>query len=1180
MKGLPWLVVLALAGNAYSVAYWSDAGSDPLWSNPDNWTAASSYRPPASSDSTYVRFSDMVSGGQGPIIQAGMDAVARNLSIEVGTGSLVEIAMTGGSLTLYYPGATNCYFRLGAGTSSGKAVFTMSGGLVTIRQDNGSEGGFRVGSGYRGELYMSGNAVIEALQLVIALADISPGGLVDLRDNAKIVLVGDHIVAVQGYIDAGVLTGYGLPDNIRYDYDIANPGKTTVWTEWADPESVTQSPMGHAVPNPVIYKLADSGIMKHNGEYYIIGTGSSGDMRKSDNLVNWGPRVHVFSMNNSWATGEAGEDDEIHACDIQYIDGIFHLYWSVNRADIGVRHIGHAIAQDDPMNFYTEPVTSTYFADYIDAHLFRDNDGSCYFYTVKFPHGNTVYGQGMADPWTRTGTDYKLLWLPSTNYPAWEWVSSERVNEAPFVIHYRGRYYILYNANATWNPNYSIGCAVSDSPLGFTNDDKYLTPVLELAARGGHSITHIGQPGIVRGPNGFEWWLIYFAMYDASSKSQAVDRILFFDRTVSVMGPSCNLKDYSEGTYTPPPAAPTLGDLFNEGTTLEDYWDVLSGTWDINDGQARQIEPAGEHNQAIIKSQPAEHYLVESGVKLMDAYPPGEKAGLTAYYKDPDNWMIIALDQEHGSWFYNKVEGGMSTVTGYPLPAGFEYTVYHTLCVTKNNTDFSVWIDGLPAPGNPIISTNFIEAGLPGLYTQMARACFDGFIYTIGWDEWDAGITGWGQAERGTPVSGTWQTESEGITCIEEEGIGRIFKGDLMEQYEFMTQITILSPVLPDGNPHQMGIYAVYTDESNWLKAVIDLFNSRLIVSGVYGGTGIESVDISLEAADSYNLRVIRREDGIRLFVNEQLKAAIPDVWSSSQVGLFRENASAVFNGITAFRLGSQYGDNPSENDPMSDNFDDGLFSPFWQQVSLHKQDITKEQHNTLPDIVIHESNGCLQFSGSEKGNDDTTWYGRGLKYNKPVYGNSIAEFDFHSLLAHATGVARAAIGLRIRKDLYNWFEVRQTDDQDGDKLEMVSCNNGVLNTSSTPLSNTSGTLRVKFDNLSGTLEYFLSEVYLGAVSMPGLKDSAYYVYITASTSNADNQISCIVDNFRIINNSADLNFDWDVNTLDFALFAQEWVRDDCTPQNDRCQGTDFDQDGLVNIDDLAELVLQWLKSI
>ena len=221
------IVLSAIVGSIQAAAWWTDAGSDHLWSNSDNWRDDSSFKPPVSSDSTFIRFTDMVSGGIGPLVEDGIDAVARNLSFEVGAGSLIEMTMTGGSLTLYEAGATNVYLRLGAGASTGKAVLNMSGGVLTVRQqDNGGGGLVRVGSGYGGEIHMSGDALIDAFDLAID----PTFGLVDLRDNATIILGGDRTSSIQTYMDVGTLRGYGTAENIRYDYDSLNPGKTTIWT--------------------------------------------------------------------------------------------------------------------------------------------------------------------------------------------------------------------------------------------------------------------------------------------------------------------------------------------------------------------------------------------------------------------------------------------------------------------------------------------------------------------------------------------------------------------------------------------------------------------------------------------------------------------------------------------------------------------------------------------------------------------------------------------------------------------------------------------------------------------------------------------------------------------------------------------------------------------------------------
>ncbi|RKX42597.1 MAG: hypothetical protein DRP64_09580, partial [Verrucomicrobia bacterium] len=182
-----------------------------------------------------------------------------------------------------------------------------------------------------------------------------------------------------------------------------------------------------------------------------------------------------------------------------------------------------------------------------------------------------------------------------------------------------------------------------------------------------------------------------------------------------------------------------------------------------------------------------------------------------------------------------------------------------------------------------------------------------------------------------------------------------------------------------------------------------------------------------------------------------------------------------------------------------------------------HADDITKHGHDTLPDIVINETNQRLQFSGCEQGSDASPWYGRGLKYVDPIQGSSTVEMDFDSLLAYSySGVSRAAIGLRIWKDSDNWFEIRQTDDAAGDRLQTVAVNDGVKTTSSVVSSVSSGSFKIEFDNSTGFAEYFLNGSSKGMVNMSGMVGSMYYVYITAYTSNTDNRIACNVDNMSI----------------------------------------------------------------
>lgn len=84
------------------------------------------------------------------------------------------------------------------------------------------------------------------------------------------------------------------------------------------------------IQNPVLPGVADAGVMKYNGKYYIGGVRTNGDFYVSDDLVHWGKPIHVVSMDNDWTRGSGAGNDQIHANDMFYLNGDFHLYWSVN----------------------------------------------------------------------------------------------------------------------------------------------------------------------------------------------------------------------------------------------------------------------------------------------------------------------------------------------------------------------------------------------------------------------------------------------------------------------------------------------------------------------------------------------------------------------------------------------------------------------------------------------------------------------------------------------------------------------------------------------------------------------------------------------------------------------------------------------------------------------------------
>jgi GH43 family beta-xylosidase len=751
---------------------------------------------------------------------------------------------------------------------------------------------------------------------------------------------------------------------------------------------------GTNINNPVLPGVADAGVIKFNGEYYIGGVFTNGGFYKSKDLIKWEGPVHVFSMNNKWTEGRSADDSQIHANDMNYLNGVFHLFWSVNYwgRDRNVVHIGHATSPDI-LGPYTEPVKDTWVDNRIDPEMFVDDDGEVYLYMVKFTDGNTIWARKMKDPWTFSGEPmYLFSSLPNT----WETLDN-RVEEGPWVIKYRGRYYLMYNANHTspsWG-NYALGVAEADSPLGFNHGNKYPYPLVESnqialeaaavdllkfgskdrglyqytftrpdsswanadfnsahwpAGKGGfgsnvirnsttrkigtewntpqiwlrrsfnldknssdnlmlriyhdgdtkvflngHSIYEKadrvyttwnfddnarallndgenmlavesnagraskyldvslfnlksgkgddilfspGQPNILTGPNGFEWWLIYMANKNNDRRGQYINRVHFFDKRMFVDGITAS----NTPGYHPPPAAPTFSELFSGKDEWKTHWDVSSGSWAVNNNEL--LQTANSNAKILLNSLPATHFLFQASIKMVDTAKT--LAGVIAWWKDEKNWLKIFLNPQNNTWKYVIVENGKQKAASFFLAKGFISNAYHTVAVYKNGSVFTVKIDDLPAPVRSTIKSNFKGKGLPGLFTEGGKAAFDGLLYTVGWDEYDTTVTGWEPAIS-QQATNTSKVTKQGITLNSQAQENTVLKGDELPTYEFSTQLTA-----QDKNG-SAGIYPAYIDRNNYMKAIFDFKTQRFIVAGRKNGLEIPSKEISLEGYKDYH---------------------------------------------------------------------------------------------------------------------------------------------------------------------------------------------------------------------------------------------------------------------------------------------------------------------------------------
>ena len=608
------------------------------------------------------------------------------------------------------------------------------------------------------------------------------------------------------------------------------------------------SSMAQTYNNPVIPGVADAGCIKYAGKYYLGGVATYGDLFVSSDLVNWGERVHVFDLDNQWTKGTGAKNNQIHANDMSYSGGMFHLLFSANYwgKDKHIVHITHAVSPSIT-GPYREVRDDQWFENRIDPMVFRDEDGRLYLYMVKFTDGNTIWGRPMNHDFTFSGDAVQQF---SSQPGTWE-TFDNRVAEGPFVIKYRGRYYMMYNANHTspFFGNYRLGVCEATSPLAFGPGGKYSWPVvgpntesiddthadllhygsgqwqplatdnsgdmgnasarimrfnlasvpagnvyLKLIQHGGISvkinghainagknsdyqlypINHSwlkkgvntlvieqpkegkgrlssialydfgnekaddllvtpGQPNIVRGPNGWEWWLVYMAN-KGWHRSQYIDRIHFSNGRMVVDG----ITGPNTAGFHPAPSKPQYA-----GTSIADI--PFSSTT----------------------------YLLE----------------LTMSSAQREQGIVI----------------GDKTVL---LPDSMARNVAHEWRIEKNHNLLTVWIDKVLVTQHQRVNVTDNKVKLLGDSNDYH---IDHAAYNEGFDEYGPYFSGWDTLTAGT----------HGLALAK----GMWLKGAAANNYELSVQT--------DDNAATSGAYGVmaaYTDDKNYVSVMIDAAKAQVVI--------------------------------------------------------------------------------------------------------------------------------------------------------------------------------------------------------------------------------------------------------------------------------------------------------------------------------------------------------------
>lgn len=256
--------------------------------------------------------------------------------------------------------------------------------------------------------------------------------------------------------------------------------------------------------NPLIHDtLADPAVIQHNGVYYLYATGEvDGDngtrVYTSSDLIHWerGPVVFRPGQPHVWAP-DVWYDSQSDR---------FYLYYTANQA------VGVAQA-DGPRGPFR--IVKKFFDRAIDAHLFRDDDGKLYLYFVQLP-GFRISVQPMASP-TEPAGEPRVILQPEAN---WE-TRAGHVTEGPWVIKHKERYYLLYSGSGANTPDYAVGYATADNPLGpFRRAEN--NPIVHR----GDGVFGPGHGCAIQDAAG-QWWHIY---HQKGSDRIAWDRFICIDR--------------------------------------------------------------------------------------------------------------------------------------------------------------------------------------------------------------------------------------------------------------------------------------------------------------------------------------------------------------------------------------------------------------------------------------------------------------------------------------------------------------------------------------------------------------------------------------------------------------------------------------------------------------------------
>ncbi len=317
--------------------------------------------------------------------------------------------------------------------------------------------------------------------------------------------------------------------------------------------------------NPLNVAFGDPYILDNgNGTFYMYGTGGGAKdgfaAYSSDDLVNWKKEGQIYYGN----TSDTWNLKNFWAPEVYKIDNEYFLFYSADKKhnpnnELETFSIGVAKSESPtgPFNdIKNEPLFDPGYP-IIDANVFQDDDETYYLYYSRacYEHSvdseiadwakiegiyddieeSWVYGIELAPDFKSViGEPILLLRPPKTmddKNAEWESrsVTSKEINrrwtEGSFTFKHDSLYYIMYSANHYAGPNYAVGYATAEHPLGPYAKAEY-NPVLQKNIDNGGNVTGTGHNMVLFLDGGKKM----YAVYHGRTKPTGENRVVFMDR--------------------------------------------------------------------------------------------------------------------------------------------------------------------------------------------------------------------------------------------------------------------------------------------------------------------------------------------------------------------------------------------------------------------------------------------------------------------------------------------------------------------------------------------------------------------------------------------------------------------------------------------------------------------------